>query len=61
MKIEIEINAEDTIALVEGVEVAIKELNEFDDFGHELTLLELEDGREFESQDDCQTWKENQW
>ena len=61
MKIEIEINAEDTIALVEGVEVAIRELNEFDDFGHELTRLELEDGREFESQDDCQTWKENQW
>ena len=62
--IKIEINAEDTHAIVMdcstgmGEVIAVKELNEFDDFGSELTRLELEDGREFESQDDCQTWKE---
>ena len=64
--IKIEINAEDTHAIVMdcstgmGEVIAVKELNEFDDFGSELTRLELEDGREFESQDDCQTWKEVQ-
>ena len=56
MKTKIEINAEDTIALVEGVEVAIKEIHGFDYAGQEMTTLHLEDGREFESYDDCQTW-----
>jgi len=55
---KIEINSEDTIALVEGVEVAVKNVHEFDYAGREMTTLELEDGREFESYDDCQTWKE---
>tara|TARA_Y100001972_G_C7553407_1_gene278149 strand:- start:217 stop:426 length:210 start_codon:yes stop_codon:yes gene_type:complete len=58
--IKIEINEEETLALVEGetVETPIKQVHEFDYGPFELTHLELEDGREFESQDDCQTWED---
>ena len=63
MKIEIEINQTDTVAIVNPMSnfaetVGIQDIHEFDDFGQELTRLELDDGREFESQDDCQTWIE---
>jgi len=56
--IRIEINPEETLALVgdEVVETAIKQVHEFNYGPFELTHLDLDDGREFESQDDCQTW-----
>ena len=63
MKIEIEINQSDTVAIVNPMSnfaetVGIEDIHEFDHDGQEMTTLELEDGREFESYDDCQTWKE---
>ena len=51
-------NDEETLALVGGEEVAIKNVHGFDHAGQDMTTLELEDGREFESYDDCQTWEE---
>tara|TARA_Y100001951_G_C11115363_1_gene169805 strand:+ start:317 stop:502 length:186 start_codon:yes stop_codon:yes gene_type:complete len=58
MKTIIEMNDEETIALIDGIEEPIKQVHEFNYGPCELIHLELEDGREFESQDDCQTWEE---
>ena len=60
-KPKIEINAEETIARVDGIEEPIKQVHEFNYGPCELTHLELEDGREFESQDDGKTWDDIDW
>ncbi len=56
----IDINAEDTLALVENevVETPIRNINEQDHAGHSWLYLELDDGREFISYDDGETWKD---
>tara|TARA_Y100001963_G_scaffold131021_1_gene187864 strand:- start:448 stop:654 length:207 start_codon:yes stop_codon:yes gene_type:complete len=54
----IEINADDTIARVNGIEEPIQQVHEFSYGPCEVTTLILEDGREFESFDDCETWDE---
>ena len=56
----IDINAEDTLALVENevVEPPIRNINEQDHAGHSWLYLELDDGREFISYDDGETWKD---
>tara|TARA_Y100000310_G_scaffold323856_1_gene384877 strand:- start:1598 stop:1801 length:204 start_codon:yes stop_codon:yes gene_type:complete len=41
-----------------GEVVEIENIHEFDHEGRDMITLELEDGREFESYDDYQTWKE---
>ena len=56
MKMNIELNAEDTIARVEGVEENVKSVNEHDHEGHSWLWMELEDGREYVSYDDGETW-----
>jgi hypothetical protein len=57
----IDINAEDTLALVqdEVVETPIVTINEQDHEGHCWLYLELDDGREFISHDDGQTWSDD--
>ena len=56
----IDINAEDTLALVENevVETPIRNINEQDHAGHSWLYLELDDGREFISYDDGETCKD---
>ena len=56
----IDINAEDTLALVENevVETPIRNINEQAHAGHSWLYLELDDGREFISYDDGETWKD---
>ncbi len=57
----IEINAEDTLALVENevVETPIRNINEQDHAGHCWLCLELDDGREFISYNDGETWTDD--
>jgi len=50
------ISADDTIAEVDGVEFQIRNISESDHEGHSWIYLELEDGREFLSYDDGETW-----
>jgi hypothetical protein len=62
MKIEIEINQTETTATVNPMSnfaetVGVEDIYNFDDFGQEMTTLELEDGRDFVSYDNCQTWE----
>jgi len=58
-QVEIEINSIDTKAIVDGEELEIEDIYEFDCEGHEATRLELEDGREFINHDDhrSDTWE----
>tara|TARA_Y100000310_G_scaffold88590_1_gene85640 strand:- start:485 stop:688 length:204 start_codon:yes stop_codon:yes gene_type:complete len=60
-KTKIEINAEDTIARVDGIEIGIKEINEQDHEGHCWLWMELEDGQEFISYDEGETWDNIDW
>ena len=59
MKFIIEINSEDTHALVNGETFGINDVHESDCDGQESTRLELEDGREFVNHNDChpQDWQ----
>ena len=50
------ISADDTIAEVDGVEFQIRNNSESDHEGHSWIYLELEDGREFLSYDEGETW-----
>ena len=50
------ISADDTIAEVDGVEFQIRIISESDHEGHPWIYLELEDGREFLSYDEGETW-----
>ena len=52
----IEINDEDTQAIVDGITIGIKSINEHDHEGHDWLHLQLEDGGEFISYDDGETW-----
>ena len=60
-RMNIDINAEDTFALVEGevVEVAIKSINEQDHAGHCWLYMVLDDGRELISYNDGETWTDD--
>ena len=51
-QMNIEINADDTIARVNGIEQTIQQVHEFSYGPCEVTTLILEDGREFESFED---------
>ena len=50
------ISADDTIAEVDGVEFQIRNISESDHEGHSWIYLELEDGSEFLSYDEGETW-----
>ena len=53
---EISINADDTIASVDGEDCQIITISESNHEGHDWLYLELDDGREFLSYDDGSSW-----
>ena len=62
IKKKITINADETIARVEGYkEIAIKELKEQNHQGHCWLWMELKDGSEYISYDDGESWNDIDW
>ena len=56
---EIEMNADFTIATVDGVDYKVTNIHNFDDFGHTLDTATLEGYGEIYSDDEGATWTDS--